>query len=384
MLHAVVMAGGSGTRFWPQSRKTRPKQLMRLTGRQTLIQQTVARTSPWIPRERTWIVTNRAQAEETARQVPEVPAENMLIEPVGRNTAACIGLAAICLLEQDPQAVMLVTPADHVIGPQEAFQSAVERAVGIVEQNPEWYVLFGIPPAYPAVGYGYIERGDRLADLNSEPSTLNSELSTSGDGAFRVKAFREKPDRQTAQEYLDSGDFYWNSGIFVWRAESILEGLRQFEPEIHERLLRLRDALESDDWNAVLETEFPAMKPISIDYAVLERAAKTGPASGAGPASGVAVLEAPFEWDDVGSWQALSRLLSPDEAGNTVDGPFCGLDTRGCIIHSSDEHLIATIGLENQIVVHTPDVTLVARTDDENAIRKLVELLKEQGYGRFL
>ena len=359
MLHAVIMAGGSGTRFWPQSRRSRPKQLLSLAGQRTMIQQTVDRASPWIPHGRTWIVTNAGQAAETKNQLAEVPADNMIIEPCGRNTSPCIGLAAIQLLAADPDAIMLVMPADHVISPKDVFQAAVERAVRLVEQDPQSLVLFGVPPSSPATGFGYIERGTVLDETTA--------------GAYRVESFREKPDATTAQQYVEAGRFYWNCGIFVWRADTILSALEEFEPEIHSRLLTLNDALGDDRWDTALAEEFPLMKSISIDYAVLERAAD------------VYVVEAPFDWDDVGSWPALERLIDSDDDGNTVDGLFAGVDTRGCIIRSTDEgHLIAVAGMEDCIVVHTPDATLVARKDDETAVRRLVKLIEERGYERFL
>ncbi len=358
MLHAVVMAGGSGTRFWPQSRRAMPKQLLRLAGQRTMIQATVERSTPWIPHDRTWIVTNSVQAPETAAQLPEVPSANILIEPCGRNTAPCLGLAAIHLLSQDPDAVMLVLPADHVVEPREVFQTAVTDATSIIEANPEALVLFGVPPTFPSTGYGYIERGQPLSDSSGQ--------------AFQVASFREKPLRETAEEYVAGGGFYWNCGIFVWRADRILRALAEYEPQIHERLLRLKEALGTESWQSSLESEFPQMNSISIDYAVLERA------------DDVFVLEAPFEWDDVGSWQALTRLLGTDWDGNTVDGPFCGLNTKGCIVRTSKDHLVATIGLEDCIVVHTPDATLVARKDDENAVKQLTALLEERGHEQFL
>lgn len=358
MLHAVVMAGGSGTRFWPQSRRAMPKQLLPLAGERTMIQATIDRSASWIPPSRTWIVTNSLQAPETAKQLPDVPTGNMLIEPCGRNTAPCIGLAAIHLLRQDPDAVMLVMPADHVIAPADAFQSAVTDAGSIVESNPEALVLFGVPPTFPSTGYGYIERGQPPG----------------GDAgkAYQVKSFREKPNRAKAQQYVDGGNFYWNCGIFVWRADRILAALLQHEPEMHERLTRLRRALGTADWPSSLEQEFSEMQSISIDYAVLERA------------DDVFVLEAPFEWDDVGSWQSLTRLLGTDDDGNTIDGPFCGVRSKNCIVRTTGDHLVATIGLEDCIVVHTPDATLVARKGDENAVRELVALIEEHGYERFL
>ncbi|MFQ5730826.1 MAG: mannose-1-phosphate guanylyltransferase [Planctomycetaceae bacterium] len=359
MLHAVIMAGGSGTRFWPQSRRSRPKQLLPLTGERTMIQATVDRVSSEIPAERTWIVTNRQQASATAEQLPDVPADNLLIEPCGRNTAPCIGLAAIRLLHGDPDAVMLVMPADHAIQPAERFLAAVSDAVGTVQRDPQSLVLFGVPPVRPATGYGYIERGESLP----------------GDGAAvsRVASFREKPDRETAERYLQSGDFSWNCGIFVWRADTILESLKEFEPEIHERLTRLEESLGSAGWQSALATEFPEMTNVSIDYAVLERS------------QSVTVIEAPFEWDDVGSWGSLPRLLGTNEAGNTIDGRHAGLETTGCIIRNTDAgHLVATIGVDDLIVVHTPDATLVARCGDDDAIRTLVEELQSRGFDAFL
>ena len=321
-----------------------------------MIQQAVDRTSPWVADDCTWIVTNAAQAAETKAQLPEVPAGNVLIEPCGRNTAPCIGLAAIQLLARDPDATMLVMPADHVIQPNDVFRQAVERAVSLIEQQPDTLVLFGVRPTNAATGFGYIERGEALDE-----------------SAFRVESFREKPDSDTAEQYVEAGRFYWNCGIFVWRAEQILSALEQFEPEMHARLSKLRDAVGTTNWEAALAEEFPAMNSISIDYAVLERAAD------------VFVIEAPFDWDDVGSWPALERLLDVDGDGNTIDAPFVGVDTRGCIVRSTDDnHLIATAGMEDCIVVHTPDATLVARKSDPDAVRKLVKLCEEKGYGRFL
>ena len=358
MLHAVIMAGGSGTRFWPQSRRHLPKQLLPLAGPKTMIQNTVDRVGRFISAESVWIVTNSGQAVETARQLPEVPAGNILIEPCGRNTAPCIGLAAIHLLKRDPDAEMLVMPADHVIGTKEQFEAGVKGALEIIKQDPKALVLFGVSPDFPATGFGYIERGEPLAGLPS---------------GYEVASFREKPDRETAEEFLATGKFYWNCGIFVWRAERILEALAEFEPEIHQKLEDLNAALDTPDWEEALNRVFPEMKSISIDYAVLERA------------PGVRVMEAPYSWDDVGSWEALPRLLGEDDDRNTIDGKFCGLETQGSIVRSTDpNHLIAAIGMEDCIIVHTPDATLVARKDNPEAVKELVALIEKAGYESFL
>lgn len=357
MLHAVIMAGGSGTRFWPQSRKVLPKQLLSLAEERTMIQVTAQRCGQWVTENRTWVVTNAVQAEETARQLPGLPAENLLIEPCGRNTAPCIGLAAIQLEARDPEATMLVMPADHVIRSTDAFQQAVQRAVTTVENEPERLLLFGVRPDYPATGFGYIERGNPLDE----------------DGqVFDVASFREKPDTDVARQYVEAGRYYWNCGIFVWKAARILELIAEHEPEIHARLQTLNTAISTPQWSSVLEREFPEMTSISIDYAVLERA------------QGVCVMEAPFDWDDVGSWHALARLLGEDEHGNTLDGNVCQVDSRGCIVRCPDNHLIATAGVENLIIVHTPDVTLVASKDDENAVRNLVAELDARGLTQYL
>jgi mannose-1-phosphate guanylyltransferase len=347
------MAGGSGTRFWPQSRHQIPKQLLRLAGDRTMIQQTVDRCRSWASPATTWIVTNHAQAGKTGEQLPEVPASHILSEPAARNTAPCIGLAAVRLLQDDPDAVMFVMPADHVIKSEEAFSQAVNAAADVVRRSPERLVLFGVTPSFPSTGYGYIERGSQL------------------DGAalpvFEVNAFREKPQREVAEKYLRAGRFYWNCGIFCWKAKTILDLLAELEPEIHRSLMVIQDGYRSGNADSVIATEFPKMRSISIDYAVLERH------------RGVSVIEAPFQWDDVGSWLAVPRLNGADAQGNTIDGRFCGIATTNCIIRTSDHHLVATLGVSDLIIVHTEDATLVAHRDESEKIKEILERLKADG-----
>ena len=358
MLHAVIMAGGSGTRFWPESRRQLPKQFLKFSGEQTLIQEAAGRCSPAISPQRTWIVTNAAHASETARQLPEVPNSQILLEPCGRNTAPCIGLAAIQLLAIDPEATMLVTPADHVIQPVAMFQQAVKQAAELVAREPRTLVLFGVEPTYPATGFGYIRRGERLVDTVWP--------------TFQVQSFQEKPNELTAARYNASGEYYWNCGIFVWRAQTILDALAESAPEIHERLVRLSKAIGSADWSTALQAEFPAMPSISIDYAVLEKAAH------------VCVLEAPFDWDDVGSWHAMARLNPADRDGNTLDGMVCPVDSSGCIVRTSQDHLVATFGVKDLIIVYTPTATLVADKRDEGAIKQLIAELERRNLHGYL
>jgi mannose-1-phosphate guanylyltransferase len=266
-------------------------------------------------------------------------------------------LAALQAIACDPEAVLAVMPADHVIEPPQTFRRAIEQAASIVDREPATLVLFGVRPSYPSVSFGYIERQEPRGDVP---------------GAYKVASFREKPNRETAEEFVVTGRFLWNAGIFVWKAATILRALEKHEPQIGEGLARLKPAVGTPGWDAELAKEFPRMKSISIDYAVLERA------------QNVCVVEAPFAWDDVGSWQALARLRGADADRNTVEGPVVGLASHGCIVRTTPDHLVATIGISDCIIVHTPDATLVARKDDEESIRKLIELLRERGYERFL
>jgi mannose-1-phosphate guanylyltransferase len=380
MLHGVIMAGGSGTRFWPASRQQRPKQLLTLDGNRSLLQATLDRCQPWIPPERMWVVTGESLAEETARQLPEVPKSQILSEPCGRNTAPCVGLAAACLAARDPDATMLVLPADHAIQTARQFQDGVAAAVELVNSDPRRLVLFGVRPSYPATGYGYIERAE---PLNSSTNLTNSTNSTNfmkaspmaepprSATAFGVRAFREKPSAEVAAAFLQTGQYYWNCGIFCWRAARILEGLARFEPQLHAGLSSLATAFDTAGWEAELRERFPEFKSISIDYAVLEHDRD------------LCVLEAPFGWDDVGSWAALPRLRGVDADGNTVDGLHVGSDTRDCVIRAAEGHLVATVGVRELVIVHTADATLVARRGDDDGLKKLVHSLGARGLAAF-
>ena len=252
---------------------------------------------------------------------------------------------------------MFIMPADHVIKPTEAFQEAARNAVAVVEHDPARLVLFGVTPTFPATGFGYIERQERLADTAA---------------AFDVSTFREKPELKTAQEYVDSGRFYWNCGIFCWKASTILDHLKERESDTWHRLQKIAEAIGTDRYLDVLNAEFPLMNSISIDFAVLEKA------------TGATVIEAPYEWDDVGSWLAVPRLSGHDENGNTIDGRFVGTDSRNNIVRTSDDHLIAALGVEDLIIVHTEDVTLVARKDDSERIKELLEQLRNRGDKQYL
>jgi mannose-1-phosphate guanylyltransferase len=276
-----------------------------------------------------------------------------------------VGLAAFRLIRHDPDAIMAVMPSDHVISPDSVFQAAIAAAAELVARSPERIVTFGIKPSYPAEIFGYIERGEPLGEAPNRAA--DSPLRT-----FAVRQFREKPKADVARQYLAAGNFFWNAGIFVWRAQTILDSLARHEPEMHAHLQRIAEADGTAAYGATLEREFAAIHGVSIDYAVMERSRD------------IVVLEAPFGWDDVGSWQAMGRLLPADAAGNVVTGKHRGVNTRGCIVRGADDHLIVTLGLCDTIVVHAGDATLVANKHDEESIRQVVKLLAERGWTQYL
>ncbi len=322
-----------------------------------MLAETVDRLGSLIPRERTWVVTNARQAAGAREACPGLREDRILAEPCGRNTAACIGLAATVLAAVDPEAVMAVLPADHAIAPAESFQKTL-KAGAEVAAEPGRLVTFGIPPARPATGYGYIHRGRQLD-------------SVLGIACFEVESFTEKPDRATAERYRAEGTWFWNSGIFLWRADTILEAIREALPDLAEGLADLAGSWNTPRFAAELERIYPALPSISIDHGVMEKA------------EGVRMLETPFSWSDVGSWQALYEEVGPDGSGNASVFPGGGLllaeDSSGVLAYSGTAGTIAVLGLQDVVVVRTADAVLVARRDRAEEVKCLVERLREMG-----
>jgi mannose-1-phosphate guanylyltransferase len=360
MLHATIMAGGGGTRFWPRSRSVRPKQFLTLTGDRSLLQMACDRLEAQVPLENTWVITAEQHRSEAQQQLPNLPASQVIGEPTGRDTAPCIGLGAALIARRDPEAVMLVTPADHVIEPTAEFQRAVRAAVQVATEHPHALITFGIPPTFPATGYGYIHRGPEVARRQNLP-------------VFQVLEFREKPAAELAEQFVAGGDYFWNSGIFVWRVSAILDELRRNKPDLAAAVDRVAAAWDGPRRDEILSAEYPRMEKVSIDYAVMEHARE------------VLVLQAPYKWDDVGSWLALERMHAQDADGNTVLATHSGINSSHCVIVGDDpKRIIATIGVSNLLIIQDGDATLVADRRDESTVKQLVDQLKQRGLNRYL
>lgn len=355
--YAIVMAGGSGTRFWPLSRRERPKQILRLLSEKTLLEETVARIHPMFPMDRIVVVCNRSYSAIVRQILPELPPENIIGEPVGRNTAPCIALVAAWLANRDPDSSMCVLPADHFIQDTQRFVKLLKAALTAAETT-ELLITFGIIPTQPHTGYGYIRAGEVVAIVDELP-------------VLRGEQFVEKPNRTTAEEYLAEGNYYWNSGMFAWKTQVILEEMNCLQPEIVQPLTNFfrsgQNLTDQDSFGAV----FSRLPSISIDYGLMEKSRR------------VALVRGDFGWNDVGSWDALGEIM-PAPGGNVVVGnDHVLVDSKRCIVVGPDT-LITCLGVEDLVVVATPDAVLVTKKDRAQDVRLVVEKLKEMDAGKYL
>jgi len=357
--HAVILAGGRGTRFWPRSRTRTPKQLLNIVGKRTMLQQTVERLKPLFPASRVWVVTNEEQARAVRRQVPRLGASRVLAEPVGRNTAAAIGLAAIHILRQKKSndALMAVLPADHYIAQPEKYLQLMRAALDLAERGDNLVVL-GIPPTRPDTGFGYIERGERSADV-------------AGAAVFLLRRFTEKPELSLAKEYVASGRYDWNAGMFFWRVSTFLERLKRYLPLTHDALLRLAETIGTRRYASALKRIYPRLENISVDYAIMERATREP------DARNVFVLPAEVGWSDIGSWAAVYELLAKKEGDTVAVGRNFTLDATGNFLWSPDK-FIAAIGVQNLVVVETDDALLICPRDRAQEVGKIVKWVEEK------
>ena len=346
--HAVVLAGGSGTRFWPLSRVRRPKQTLPLLGGASLVRRTVERLAPLFPADRVWCITSREHAGPVRAELGVLGADRIVEEPEGRDTAAAVGLAATILEARDPEAAFVVLPADHFVDDAAKFQDTLRRALEAARGGS--LVTIGIPARHPATGYGYLHRGERAGD------------------AWKVRRFTEKPGIEKARAFVADGEHLWNAGIFAWRARAILAEIERHLPALAAGLREIRAAVGTPRFAEVLGRVYPGLPKISIDFGVMVHAPD------------VLMIEAPFEWDDVGSWAAAAGRRPRDAAGNAIEGACVAVDTKDSLVLSSDPaHVVGVLGLEGFVVVHTPDATLVCPKSKSEDLKKLVEELRRAG-----
>ena len=356
MQHAVIMAGGAGTRMWPLSRRKRPKHFLKLIDGKSLMRSSFERLVSFLPPEQINVITSTAHLDLVAEEIPELPPENLIGEPAVRDTANAVGLSAFILHERDPEGVMGIFTADHIIKPVDRYKAALERAYAAAAEHVGALVTLGINPTEPHTGYGYVQRGRAL-----------------GDGVFEVREFKEKPDLETATKYLASGEYYWNSGMFVWRIQAILEQFKKHLPENFKLLSRLGNRQGAagfsprESRDAIVAEIYPDLPKISIDYGVMEKADQ------------VILCEMDCDWLDVGSWTSLETVVAPDSVGNIgVAENFVALDSTNNVFVSDDDHLLAAVGLKDIVVVHSRDATLICHKKDVQKIKDLAGQLHDR------
>ncbi|MCF7800993.1 MAG: NTP transferase domain-containing protein [Candidatus Marinimicrobia bacterium] len=347
--YAVIMAGGVGKRFWPQSRKKHPKQLLNITDEQSMLRLTVERLKHLTDIGRILIVTNSEQEEGIREEIPELPEENIIIEPAGKNTAPAIGLAAVYVHNRDKNAVMGVFPADHLVGDTEKFVNYLHEGIAVAQET-YGLITFGVVPTRPATGYGYIQFSDANHQVKS---------------AFPVKTFAEKPNPETARAFLKSGDFLWNSGMFVWTTPAILDAIEKYIPELYDSLKNIREAMGNKAFESVLTIEWATLRSESVDYGIMEKA------------DNVWVVKVDYPWNDVGSWDAVYEISRKDDNGNVVQGDVLMRDSSNNLVLTGNR-AVSLVGIDGLIVIDTPDALMIVRRGDSEDVKHVVDELDRQ------
>ncbi|NQU68590.1 MAG: NTP transferase domain-containing protein [Candidatus Marinimicrobia bacterium] len=352
----VIIAGGTGTRFWPRSRQKNPKQLLKIFGEESMIRLTFNRLREISPSENILVVASEFLCKNIRKHIPEIPQENYIVEPSAKNTAPAIGLAAINVYHRNSESVMCVYPSDHIILDAEKFKKSIEDGIAMALKKPS-LVTMGIHPTYPATGYGYIQ--------------CDCEKQESEGKIFKVKTFAEKPPLETAKKFLESGNFLWNSGMFIWKTEILLLAMKTFMPELHESLDAIYDAVGTDKYNIVLDREWEIVRPDSIDYGVLEKA------------KNVYVLKSDFRWSDLGSWKALFDISEKNPQGNVENGEIISVNSKGSYVYSPNR-LTAVVGLKDIVVINLEDTLLVASMEYAEEVKEVVRILQKQDMTEYL
>lgn len=353
MMYGVILAGGTGERFWPLSRREKPKQFLPLFGERTMLQLTMDKLKGLIDAKDVFVVTDKAYEDLVVAQLPGLPPENMICEPCGRDTAAAVGLAAEHIAYRDPQGVMTVLPADHYIADVEEFRRVLKAGMEVAREG-EWVLTIGIRPSRPETGYGYIQQGEQREERQSTP-------------VFKAVAFHEKPDLNRALKYLESGNYLWNSGMFIWRVDLIRNLIARFLPQLDAGLAQIAASIDSAEEEQVTATVYQDLPRISVDYGIMEKCDE------------VLVIPATFGWDDVGSWTALGRYGKADQQGNILKARGVFLDTHDCLLYAPNR-VVATLGVKDLLIVDDGDSLLICQKDRDQEIKKVVEALRQAGH----
>ena len=356
-IYTLIMAGGSGTRFWPRSRVEKPKQYLKLFGEESLLQSTLNRFKTFTDSENIYIVSGKNQAEALESQATDIPHENLIYEPVGKNTLPCIGLAAMFAEKDNPDGIMVVSPADHLIRDYGLFRDTVQAAAKIADEK-DGIVTIGINPVYPATGYGYVKTAEDITGVEKMKQ-------------FKVEKFVEKPNTETAKNYLEEGGYYWNSGLFIFKVSVFLKAVQEFAPELFNDLRRIQQDIGKASFPQTLDTIYRAVESISVDYGIMEHA------------QNIYLVEGNFDWNDLGSWESVYLEAEKDENGNVAQGETIFLDAKNSYVYAENE-LVALVGLNDVVVVRTGNATLVCKRDKVQDVKKIVEQLKSENKNQFL
>lgn len=352
-MYGVILAGGTGERFWPLSRRENPKQFLPLFGERTMLQLTMDKLKGLIDAKNVFVVTDKAYEDLVMAQLPGLPPENIICEPCGRDTAAAVGLAAEHIAHRDPQGVMAVLPADHYVADVKEFRRVLQAGIEVAREG-EWVLTIGIRPSRPETGYGYIQQGGKQGERQ-------------GTAIFKAVAFHEKPDFNRALKYLESGNYLWNSGIFIWRVDLIRSLIARFLPQLDTGLAQIAASIDSEEEEQVTAGVYQDLPRISVDYGIMEKCDE------------VLVIPATFGWDDVGSWTALGRYGEVDQQGNVVKARGVCIDTHNCLVYAPNR-VVATLGVKNLLIVDDGDSLLICQKDRDQEIKKVVEALRQAGH----
>ncbi len=359
--YGVIMAGGGGTRFWPLSRKERPKQLLNLSGKEIMVNETIDRITTSVGDGNVFIVTNETQAQLMKTETEgRMNPKQILAEPAARNTAACIGYAAMEIVKKYEDGIMCILPSDHFVKNEKEFTNVINAAIETAEET-DMLVTIGIRPTFPSTGYGYI-----CAEVDSAKM-----IGSTGKEYLKVKEFVEKPDEETAKQYMESGSYAWNSGMFIWKASTILKKFEELLPDIYACLVQIGDVMGTEKEQEVIRKVYPEIPKISIDYGIMERS------------KDVVMIEGDFGWNDIGSLDMLGIMKEQDANGNILYGEQINIDTKDCILYGKDK-LIATIGVEDLIVIQEKDAILICNKNRTQDVKKVVDTLAEQGKEQYL